>query len=130
MLSSAGLNSPPLRARLLLAALALVALAVALLLAFVSVLPRPAANRDGARSPVAGQRSGADARGTAAQKPTVAPTVQPPAVSPADNAAAEQPPMLWALLAPWAFAADAIALLGLAAVLIVRRNARRRGART
>ncbi len=41
-----------------------------------------------------------------------------------------QAPSLSALLAPWAFAIDAIAVLGLAAVLIVRYNARRRrGAR-
>ncbi len=132
MLSSAGLNSPQLRSSLLLAAVALAALAVSLLLAFASATaPRPDANGDGARR-------------TTAEAPLLAPAAQPPAVSTAAGADAEHEsdvggvpgngpsrPRLWALLAPWAFAVDAIAVLGLAAVFIVRYNARRgRGART
>jgi hypothetical protein len=118
MLSSAGLNSPQLRSTLLLAAVALAALAVSLLLAFaVATAPRPDANGDGARHTIA-----------TAETPIAAPAAQPPAVSTA--AGAGQPPLLWALLAPWAFAVDAVAVLGLAAVLILRYHARRRrGAR-
>ena len=131
MLSSAGLLSPELRSRLLLAAVALAALAVSLLLAFASATaPRPDANRDGARSSTAERRSSTQARETTAQTPIAAPAAQPPAVSTAAGADADRPPLLWALLAPFAFAVDAIAVLGLAAVLIVRYNARsRRGAR-
>ncbi len=120
MLSSAGLHSPQLRSPLWLAAVALAALAVSLLLAFASATaPRPDANGDAARR-------------TTAETPIAAPAAQPPAASTAAGADAEheQPPLLWTLLAPWAFAVDAIAVLGLAAVLIVRYNARRRrGAR-
>jgi hypothetical protein len=110
------LHSPQLRSPLWLAAVALAALAVSLLLAFASVTaPRPDANGDGARR-------------TTAETPIAAPAAQPPAASTAADA--EPPPPLWALLAPWAFAVDAIAVLGLAVVLIVRYNARRRrGAR-
>jgi hypothetical protein len=106
------LHSPQLRSLLSLAAVALAALAVSLLLAFASVTV------------------------PTAKTPIAAPAAQPPAVSTAASVDAEhgndvggavdQPPLLWALLAPWAFAVDAIAVLGLAAVLIVRSNARRR----
>jgi len=110
MLSSAGLNNLQLRSTLLLAAVVLASLAVSLLLAFaVATAPRPTA-----------------------EIPIAAPAAQPPAVSRAAVADAEhdQPPPLWALLAPWAFTVDAIAALGLAAVLVVRYHARRRrGAR-
>jgi hypothetical protein len=130
MLSSAGLNSPQFRSALSLAAVALAALAVSLLLAFASATVRPDANGDGARRTAVEGRFSAQAREKSAEKPIAAPAAQPPAVSTAERAAADQPPLLWALLAPWAFAADAIAVLGLAAVLIVRYNARRRrGAR-
>jgi hypothetical protein len=125
MLSSAGLNSPQRRSALLLAAVPLAALAVSLLLAFASATaPRPDANGDGARRTTAERRSSTQARETTAETPIAAPAAQPP------PSLVDQPPLLWALLAPWAFAVDAIAVLGLAAVLIVRYNARRRrGAR-
>ena len=130
MQSSAGLHSPELRSRLFLAAVALAALAASLLLAFVSATaPRPNANRDGARSATVERRSSTQARQTTAETPIAVPA-QPAAVSTAAGADTDQPPLLWALLAPWAFAVDAIAVVGLAAVLIVRHNARRRrGAR-
>ena len=120
MLSSAGLNSPQFRAPLWLAAVALAVLAVSLVLAFASApAPRPDANADAARRTTAETHLSTRAPETTAQTPSAAPA------SPVDR-----PPLLWALLAPWAFAADAIAVLGLAAVLIVRYNARRRrGAR-
>ncbi len=127
MLSSAGLNSPQRRSALWLAAVALAVLAVSLGLAFAfASAPRPAANGDGARR-------------TSVETPIVAPAAQPAAVSTAAGADAEHvndvrgaagSGPLWAVLAPWAFAIDGIAVLGLAAVLIVRNNARRRrGAR-
>ncbi len=122
MQSSAGSHSPPFRPRVLLAAVALAALAASLLLAFVSTTAaRPHARRDGARV-------------ATAATPIAAPAT-PPAAStfPAD---AENPngvgaaPSLSALLTPWAFAVDAIAVAGLAAILIVRyKMRRRRGAR-
>jgi len=91
------------------------------LLAFASA-PRPHANGDGARR-------------TIAETPIAAPAAQPPAARNGPSLplplSIDQPSLLWPLLAPWAFAADAIAVLGLAAVLIVRYLARRRrGART
>jgi hypothetical protein len=106
---------------LALGALALAALAISLLLAFASVTaPLPKA-------------------------PTAAPAAQPLAVSTAAGGGVmhenevgrgaagngpSRPPLLWALLTPWALAVDALAVLGLAAVLIVRYTARRRsGAR-
>lgn len=131
MLSSAGLNSPQLRPPLWLAAVALAALALSLLLAFASTMvPRPDANGDAARRTTADRPAGTPTRETTEKTPIAAPAAQPPAVSTAAGAAADSPPRLWALLAPWTFAVDAIALLGFAAVLIVRYNARRRrGAR-
>jgi hypothetical protein len=107
----------------LLAAIVLVALAVSLLLAFASVtLPHLGANGDAAGRTTVEERFSARPRTTTAEKPLAA--------TAADGADAHQPPLLWALLAPWAFAADAVAVLGLAAVLVVRSNARRRrGAR-
>jgi len=112
------LHNPQLWSRLLLAAVALAALTISLLLAFASATaPRPDANGDGARR-------------TTAETPIAAPAAQPRAVSTGAGADVDQPPLLWVLLAPWAFAVDGIAVLGLAAVLIVRYNARRRrGAR-
>ena len=104
MLSSAGLNSPQLRPTLLLAAIVLAALAVSLLLAFAA----------------------ATVPSTTAEIPIAAPAAQSPAVSPAAGAEHDRSPLLWALIAPWAFAVDAIAVLGLAVILIVRYHARRR----
>ncbi len=122
MQSSAGSHSPPFRPRLLLAAVALAALAASLLLAFVSTrATRPHASRDGVRV-------------TTAAAPIAVPATPPAAsIVPRD---AENPhragaaPSLSALLLPWAFAVDAIAVAGLAAILIVRyKMRRRRGAR-
>jgi len=122
MLSSARLNSPQLQPALSLAALALAALALSLLLAFAfAMAPRRAANGDSATRTTVESRFGSPARQTTAQIPIVAPAAQPPAASSfADR------PTLWALLAPFTFAVDAIAVLGLAAVLVVRYNVRRR----
>jgi hypothetical protein len=115
-----------------LAAIALTALAVSLLLAFASTTAlRPDANGDAASRPTLEPRFAAPP----------APLHALPTAAGADaehgndaggaaGNAPSRPPLLWALLAPWAFAVDAIALLGLAAVLFVRYNARRRrGAR-
>jgi hypothetical protein len=130
MLSSAGLHNPELRSRLSLAAVALAALAISLLLAFASATaPRPHANGDGARRTTAERGSSGQARETTAKTPIAPPAAQR-AASTAAGADVDRPPLLWALLAPWAFAVDAIAVLGLAAVLIVRSDVRRRrGAR-
>lgn len=96
----------------MLAAVALAALAVSLLLAFAFAMP-PRPHPSG----VAVHRAIAETR-------NATPPVQPP------PALVDQPPPLWVLLTPWAFGVDVIAMLGLAAVLIVRYNARpRRGAR-
>ncbi|MGH7728601.1 MAG: hypothetical protein ACREM2_07420 [Vulcanimicrobiaceae bacterium] len=122
MPSSAGSNNPELRSSLWLIAVALAALAGALLLAFTFAFvtaPRPAGRS-------------LQARPATAQTPmTVAATQRSaPAASSGAAAGVERLP-LWALLAPWAFAVDALAVLGLAAVLLVRYLARRRrGART
>lgn len=126
MLSSAGsVISPQRRPALWLAAIALAALAVSLVLAFAAAPPQ----RSGA--------NGDDALRTTAQSgsnPRVAPTPALPASTLARSDAnlpslAEKPPLLWTLLAPWAIAADVLAVLGLAAVLAVRHAQRRRGAR-
>lgn len=143
MLSSAGLHSPQLRSPLYLAAVALAALAVSLLLAFaVAPASRPDANGDRARHTIAERRSSKQTQETTAET-LLATRAQPPAVSTVAGVDAEHGNdvggaagngpsrrLLWGLLAPWAFAVDEIAVLGLAAVLIVRYNARRRrGAR-
>jgi membrane protein implicated in regulation of membrane protease activity len=119
------LNSPQLRSTLWLVAVALAALAVSLLLAFAAATaPRPDANGDGARrttatagTPIASHENNVgDAAGNGPSRPL--------------PSLVDRPRPLWTLLAPWAFAVDAIAVLGLAAVLIVRYHARRRrGAR-
>ena len=111
MQSSAGLHSPQLRSSLWIAAVALAVLALSLLLAFASATaPHPGPNGEGARRTPVETRFGT-------QTSIAAPAAPPP--EPAT-------PRLWALLAPWTFRIDALAVLGLAAVLIVRRNARRR----
>ena len=104
----------------MLAAVALAALAVSLLLAFAFAMP-PRPHPSG----VAVHRAIAETR-------NATPPVQPPPalVDQPPPALVDQPPPLWVLLTPWAFGVDVIAMLGLAAVLIVRYNARpRRGAR-
>ncbi len=120
MPSSAGLRNPQFRSRLLLAAIPLAALAASLLLAFASAIALRA------------HAAGEGARPTTVSTPLVTQATPPaiPAIGDAGSARS-RPPMLWGLLAPWAFGVDAIALLGLAAVLIVRYNApRRRETRT
>jgi hypothetical protein len=132
MPSSAGLNNPQLRSLLWLAALPLATLAASLLLAFaVTVVPRFHWIRIGAHR-------------AAPQTPIAAPAARPfPASTAAGSNAghggdagaaaangSSEPASLWPLLTPWAITVDAVALLGLAAVLLVRNNSRRRrGAR-
>jgi hypothetical protein len=115
----------------LLVAVAFAAFTISLLLAFASAkVPRPDANGGSAHRTTAERHSSTQARETTAETPIAAPAAQPPAASMTAGAAVDQPPPLWVLLAPWAFAVDGIAVMGLAAVLIVRYNARRRrGAR-
>ncbi len=126
MPSSAGLNSPELRSRLLLVVVALAALALSLLLAVASaMLQRPPVNGASGGATTVGGRSDANV-GQSAPAPAAASTA-PPAVS-AGGAAAVPP--LRTMLEPFAFAVDAIALLGLAAVVVVYTAGRRRGART
>jgi hypothetical protein len=125
MPSSAGLNNPQLRSLLWLAAVPLVTLAASLLLAYaVTLVPHFHWIRIGVHR-------------AAPQTTIAAPAARPFPVSTAGNdagaasAAASEPASLWALLAPWAIAVDAVALLGFAAVLMVRYSSRRgRGART
>ncbi|HEY5349146.1 MAG TPA: hypothetical protein VIJ64_05425 [Candidatus Lustribacter sp.] len=127
MQSSAGLRNPRLRSQLLLAAVPLAALAVSLMLAFVvASAPRPEANAD----------AGAPARVMTVEPRIAVPVAAPLAMStPAGGDAkpgtdAGRPPSMGALLAPWAFAVDVLAVLGIAVVLTVRYRARRRrGAR-
>ena len=103
-----------------LAAIALTALALSLLLAFVSTLHR----QPGAVV----QRTTVSPAVTPAAAATVTPA--PPAVAVAEPASAAEPQSLYELLAPWAVTADVLAMLGLAAVLALRRAARRRGPRS
>ena len=112
----------------MLAAVALAALALSLLLAFASATaPRSDANDDVNRGTSAETRSNAQGPETAAQTPVAAPAPRWPGLwSTIAGANTSQPQMLRALLAPWVFALDVIALLGLAAVLIVRNGTRRR----
>jgi len=112
MLSSAGSGSPQLRPSFVLAAVALAALAASLLLAFaLAAAPHWGTNGDHAPYAIVERRF-------------TSPAAPPPPTVAVGNESS--PPMLWALLAPPAFSVDAIALLGLAAVLIVRAEARRR----
>ena len=128
MRSSVGVIDAERRSATALAAVALAALALSLLLAFVSTLhrqPDRAVQRNTAAAPAA----------TPAIAVTTAPTVAVTAAPPAAVAVAEprndaKPQPLWALLTPWAVTADVLAALGLAALLAVRRTARRRGARS
>jgi hypothetical protein len=109
MRSSAGAYNPELRTPLWLGSVALAALALALLAAFVSVMPRP--RFQPARS---------------APKTTVsAPVLQPTIASvPAPSEKHPQPSMLWPVLLPWAIGLDAVAVLGLILVFVVRSNVR------
>ncbi len=98
-----------LRSSLWFAAVPLAALAVALLLAFVAA--------------TVPQASHATLTTVAAPAARSHPTLALPTI-------ADQPPRLWEMLAPRIFDADALAVLGLVLVLIVRYNTRhRRGAR-
>ena len=116
MQSSVGVHSP----RLWLASVALAALAVSLLLAFASTMaPRLVANVERARGTTLETRFSTQAPETTAETPIAARTAKPSALG-------DQTAPLWALLAPWAFAVDVIAVLGLAGVLMVRYNARHR----
>jgi hypothetical protein len=123
--------SPQRQSALFLAVVALVALAVSLMLAFASAPPqRTGANGDGALH-TAERRSSARARGSTAGATIVAPTAKPPAASTVAGARqppslVDQSPSLWTLLAPWALAVDALAVLGMAAVLTLRHGTRRR----
>lgn len=112
----------------MLAAVALAALALSLLLAFASATaPRSDANDDVSRGTSAEARSNAQGPEAAAQTPVAAPAPRWPDLwSTIAGAGTGQPQMLRSLLAPWVFAVDVIALLGLAAVLIVRNGTRRR----
>jgi hypothetical protein len=109
MRSSVGLRSLQLRLQLWLAAVALSALALSLGLAFAAAtVPRAAAK----------------AHGTPANASIAAPVMRSPVVPPAVTN--DQSPPLWTLLARWTYTVDAIALLGFVAVVVVRRNTRRR----
>jgi hypothetical protein len=109
---------------LYLAAVPLAAFAISLLLALASVaLQRTAANGDGAFRTSANRPAGAEMPDTAVRVPIAAPRSQP---SPTPTVVVAEPPSLWTALAPWAFAADAFAVLGMASVLAVRYGARRR----
>ena len=135
MRSSAGVIDAERRSALGLAAVALAALALSLVLAFASTrLHRAAAPGDGALAPSADTRSGAPAQRTKAAPPIAMPTARAGGFArrgDAELATDVKPKSLWTLLAPWALGADALAVLGLAAVLAVRRSARRRrGARS
>jgi hypothetical protein len=131
MQSSVGVIDAERRSAFGLAAVALAALALSLVLAFVSTLfHHTAARGDGARRPPAQTRAGAPARRTNAAPvamPTVASTVSSGGVELAPDV---KPASLWSLLTPWALAVDALAVLGMAVVLAVRHSARRRRART
>lgn len=112
MPSSAGLRNPETRLRLALAAVVLAALAVALVLALASTrIARQGANGDGAS-----REQARDMTNTPIPVQTAA-------------AGSEQPLPMRELLARFAYTVDVVAVLGLAAVLIVRRDARRREAR-
>jgi hypothetical protein len=109
MRSSAGAYNPELRTSLWLGAVAFAALGLALLAAFITVMPRPKFQ---------------SARST--PKTTVsAPVLQPTTASvPVPSAKHHQPSMLWPVLFPWAIGLDAAAVLGLILVLLVRSNVR------
>ena len=94
-----------------LAAVALAALALSLVLALVSTLPRPHAARTAAVQTAPPARFGAPPTG-----------VPRPAAAPAASAAAKprQPATLWTLLAPPALVVDALAVLALALVFALR----------
>jgi hypothetical protein len=110
LLSAGGVISPERRSALFLAVVALAALAVSLMLAFASTPAKlPGANGAGALRKIAESRSGAEARSTNLPVPSV-----------------DKPPLLWRLLTPWALALDALAVLGMVAVLALRHGARRR----
>jgi hypothetical protein len=122
-------TSPPRRAGLFLAAVALAALGAALLLAFVSALPHHRVVAGGeARPAVTEHRPGAAADATATA-PIVTPTV-PHETAVTSGSGARHTATLWNLLTPWALRVDALAVLGLAPVLVLmRKSGRRRSAR-
>jgi len=124
MPSSAGSNSPERRSALALTAVALAALALALLLAYASTLrPHPRATGPATAQEGPVPRFGAQPTPAAAGS-TPAATAQPAAGAPPQAAT------LWALLTPWALAIDALALVGIAVVVALRRALPgRRGAR-
>lgn len=105
MRSSSGAHNPELRTPLWLGGVAFGALLVALLLAFVAVLPHPKP-QIAAPTPVT----------------VTTPAPQTPAISAPAAASGSQsgPSSLWPVLLPWGLGVDAAALIGLAAVLIVR----------
>jgi len=117
MRSSAASNKPQGRPALPLAAVALTALALAVLVAFVSTLELP----QRASGPATAVQAPAERFGrpaTTAGAHRVAPTAQPVAVVSA--AEPRQAPVLWTLLTPWALGIDALAVAGLVAVLALR----------
>lgn len=126
MRSSAGVIDAERRSAFGLAAVALAALALSLVLAFVSTLfHHTAARGDGALRSPAQTRAGAPARRTKAAPialPTVASTVSSGDVELANDV---KPTSLWTLLTPWALGVDALAVMGFAVVLAVRHSARR-----
>jgi hypothetical protein len=125
MPSSAGSSSLERRSALALAGVPLAALVLSVLLAFASALPQRLRAR-GAETPLptAGQTRAAPAQRTTVRTPSVA-AAQPAPASTRPTGGAGEPSSLWTLLAPWALAADVLALLGLVAVFALRRAARR-----
>jgi membrane protein implicated in regulation of membrane protease activity len=128
--SASAVTSRQDRSALYLAAVALAALAISLLLALASVaLQRTTAIHHGAARPTVHQPV------VAAQPPDVQPRnapLQPPIAQPRSrprtpSSVAGEPPSLWTVLAPWALGVDGFAVLGMVAVLALRRGARRNG---
>jgi len=103
MQSSAGLRKPHYGPSLWLSVLVIAVLAGSFLLAFLPALPRA--------HPKAG-----DLSRTVAMTPVASPAPRFP------SASSEGPPTLWTVLTPFAIGIDAIAVLGLVAVLLVRRR--------
>lgn len=112
--------SPQYRSALFLTVVALAALAASLILAFAFAPPeRPGAHDEGALPKTTERRSSPRAPGT----------TEPAARSRPLPSLVDKPPLLWTLLTPWALRVDAIAVLGMVAVLALRHGIRRRKAR-
>ncbi len=123
MQSSAGSRDPDLRARLVLAAIAVAALVASLLLALAAVPQRSAT----------GSAHGAAPQAVPPPEPrrifthpnvVLAPPL--PRVLPASASHGPHANELWSLLRPWTLRIDAIAALGVVAVALVVYGGRRR----